>query len=115
MDQIRIDNLKLFGKHGVEEKERRTKQEFTISVLLDFKTRKAGLSDRLADTIDYTKTRDTIREIIEGKSYRLIESLAEKMCFEILKDKRVRAVELSIAKTTMWKNGTPGITIRRGR
>ncbi len=115
MDEIHIDRVSFFGKHGVEEKERRIKQEFVISVRLGFKTRKAGASDRLADTIDYGETRELIRTVIEGKSCKLLETLAEKTCSAILKDGRVRTVEFSIRKTTMWKNGVPGITVRRER
>ena len=113
MDHIHITNLLFRGKHGFGDIERRVEQEFLIEASIEFDTAKAGVSDKLADTIDYTDVRDKIKQVIEGKSRYLIESLAEDISRKILEDKRIKSAEITIKKTAVWDNGVPGVTIVR--
>ena len=115
MDYIHIHKLRVRGKHGVFALERRVEQEFEISAKLSVDTPKAGKSDNLEDTVDYNEIRSKIRTIIEGGSRFLIEKLAEEIAGSILKDERIKSVELTIYKPEVWDDGTPGITITRSR
>ncbi len=115
MDYIHIDNLSFSGKHGVYANERRVEQEFIISLRLGFDTKGAGKSDDLSDTVDYQKVKDVVAEIIEGSSRYLIEKLAEEIATRILEDARVQSAEVTIKKTAVWDNGTPGVTILRSQ
>jgi dihydroneopterin aldolase len=112
-DHIRITDLFFRGKHGVGNAERNIEQEFLIEADLSFDTQKAGVSDKLVDTLDYSKVRNKIREVIEGPSRYLIEALAEDIAKRILEDKRIKSVEITIRKTAVWKNGVPSVTITR--
>lgn len=113
MDYIHIDDLRVSGKHGVGAEERAKPQEFLVSVRLGADTRKAAASGRLEDTIDYHDTLKLIENVFENTSHSLLETLAEHITAEILKDKRVHSVELTIKKTGVWRNGIPGVTILR--
>lgn len=113
MDYIFIEGLKVAGKHGVMEHERKVEQEFEISLKMGVDTAAAAQSDKLKDALDYAPVRDTIVHIIQTNSFYLIERLADTLCAEILKDKRIRTIELTIRKTAVWDNGVPGITIVR--
>ena len=113
MDHIHIDNLLFRAKHGAYAKERRIEQEFSVEVTLGVETPLAGKSDKLKDTIDYQKVKNIIQEVIEGSSRYLIEKLAEEIAVRVLKDKRIKNIELTIRKPEVWDNGTPGITIIR--
>src|SRR5436305_1213362 len=113
MDYIFIEGLKVNGKHGVMEHERKVEQEFEISAKIEVDTAKAAQSDDLADALDYAPIKEKITEIIQTNSFYLIERLADTLCAEILKDKRITKVELTIRKTAVWDNGVPGITIVR--
>ena len=113
MDHIRTTNLFFRGKHGVGSAERNVEQEFLIEAVMTFDAAKAGTSDRLADTLDYSAVRDKIRDVIEGPSRYLIEALAEDIAKRILEDKRIKSVEITIRKTAVWKNGVPSVTITR--
>jgi dihydroneopterin aldolase len=115
MDYIHIDKLVFRGKHGCFAKERRVEQEFALSVKLGVDTAKAGHSDNLADTINYSEVKKTIQEVIEGGSRFLIETLAEEIAQKILQDQRIQTVELTIQKPEVWQNGVPGVTIFRSR
>src|SRR6185437_5259687 len=113
MDYIFIEDLKVAGKHGVMDVERKVEQEFVIDVRREVDTKKAAQSDDLADALDYAPVKEKIIEIIKNNSFYLIERLADTLCAEILKDKRITKVELTIRKTTVWDNGVPGVTITR--
>lgn len=113
MDYITIDNLFFRGKHGVYAAERKVEQEFQISLRLGFDAAKSAASDNLADTVDYDEVKREVREVIEGGSRYLIESLAEDITARVFKDARIQSVEVSIQKTAVWDNGVPGVIIVR--
>lgn len=53
MDQIRIEQLEVFAKHGAIPEENVLGQKFLVSAVLHTDTRKAGRSDQLDQTISY--------------------------------------------------------------
>jgi len=112
-DCIFIEGLRVAGKHGVGEAERKVEQEFEIWARMEVDTTRAALSDKLEDALDYAPVKEKIIEVIQGKSFYLIEKLADTLCAQILKDKRIRTVELTIKKIAIWTNGVPGVTITR--
>lgn len=113
MDYVYIENLRVHGKHGVMERERHVEQEFEISAVMECDTAQAAGSDNLADALDYAPVREKIVNIVQGNSFYLIERLGETICQEILKDARIRSVELTIRKPEVWDNGTPGLRMTR--
>lgn len=115
MDYIHITNLFFSGKHGVRDAERKVEQEFLIEVKLGFDTAKACKSDKLVDTVDYSEVKNKIQQVIEGSSRYLIETLAEDIATKVFEDARIESAEITIKKTAVWDNGTPGVTIFRKR
>lgn len=113
MDHIFIEGLKVAGKHGVMAHERVVEQEFQIDVRMEVDTKKAAASDKLEHALDYAPIKEKIVEIIQINSFYLIERLADTIAAEILKDKRISKVELTIRKSAVWDNGVPGITVVR--
>jgi len=113
MDSIFIEGLKVAGKHGVMAHERVVEQEFQIDVRMDVDTKQAAASDDLVDALDYAPIKEKIVEIIQTNSFYLIEKLADTIANEILKDKRITKVELTIRKTAVWDNGVPGVVVIR--
>lgn len=113
MDSIHIHNLVFPGKHGVYEQERKLEQEFLVDLILNTDLAKAGVSDDLADTIDYHRVKDIVRHIIVDTSSYLIEKVAQDIADAILKETVVDSVTVTVQKTTIWKDGIPGVTITR--
>ncbi len=101
------------GKHGVGEAERKVEQEFEIWAKMEVDTAQAAQSDELEDALDYAPIKEQIVETIQGRSFYLIERLADTLCQEILKDKRIRTIELTVKKVAIWTNGVPGVTVVR--
>lgn len=86
------------GRHGVRHAEREQAQEFKVDVEVDCDLSEAGRTDRLEDTVDYTKVRDIAREVVEGESAKLLETLASHIAERVLDLHRVAAVSVTVAK-----------------
>ena len=76
-DSIKLSNIKLYGYHGVNDFERENGQFFLINLRLFLDLKKAGLSDSLKDTVYYSRVYECIKDIIEGRSIKLLEKLAD--------------------------------------
>ena len=86
------------GRHGVRPAERDQPQEFKIDIEVDADLAAAGRTDLLADTVDYTRARAAVREVIEGESMQLLESLASAIAQRVLALPHVEAVLVRVAK-----------------
>lgn len=115
MDTIYIKDLLVTARHGVLKKEHRERQRFSVSVLASVDTGEHVTQDTINKTLDYRKVRDTVLEIMHGRSHKLIEVLAAEIATKVLTDKRVAAIEVGIEKLDVWTNGRPGVIIRRSR
>lgn len=115
MDTIFIRDLKVRGKHGVSLAERAREQEFVVDIGIEFDTRAAAKSDELADTVDYNFFRDSAKQVVEGESFHLLEKLADAVAKKILLDSRIGAVSITVRKTEMYPDCTPGVTVVRSK
>lgn len=72
---IEVYGLEVFGYHGVLPEERERGQLFLYDVTLV--AHDAGVrSDKLGDTVDYTKVVACVRDVSSGRRFNLIEALA---------------------------------------
>ncbi len=115
MDTIFIRDLTLRGKHGVYDEEQTREQEFVLDIAVDFDTRKAASSDDIKDTANYAIFRKVAKEVVEGPPFKLLEKLADVVAQKILEDTRIGRVSVTIRKTGMYKDCTPGVTVIRER
>lgn len=97
-DVIRVDGIRGYGYHGVLPDERATGQEFLVDVAIETDLSRAGLSDDLADTLDYAAVAATVVARIEGEPVDLIERLAQLVADDVLADPRVDAVRVRVHK-----------------
>ncbi|MBC1808157.1 dihydroneopterin aldolase [Listeria cossartiae subsp. cayugensis] len=84
MDKIYLNELVFYGYHGVLAEETKLGQTFRVSLILGLSTKKAGMSDSVEDTVSYAEVYETVKGIVEGKPFKLIEALAEKIATEVL-------------------------------
>ncbi|EIZ6719466.1 dihydroneopterin aldolase [Listeria monocytogenes] len=84
MDKIYLNELVFYGYHGVLAEETKLGQTFRVSLILGLSTKKAGISDSVEDTVSYAEVYETVKEIVEGTPFKLIEALAEKIATEVL-------------------------------
>src|SRR5574340_806629 len=83
-DKILLHGAQFFGRHGVSDEEQRLGGRYVVDIELQHNLARAAASDNLIDTISYSDVYRTVHEIIEGKSFRLLESLAEAIAQTLL-------------------------------
>ena len=98
MDRIRICDLLVRCILGINEKERREKQDVLINLTIHADLRKAGKSDSIEDTVDYRALKKRILVMVESSQYFLVEALAEAVAELCLDQQEVRQVEVSVEK-----------------
>lgn len=98
-DEIRIDGLEVFARHGVYPEEREKGQTFLVNAVLYTDIRRAGLEDNLENTTDYGDVCRFITDWMQDNTYRLLEAVVEKLSKAILLEyPLVTAVELEVKK-----------------
>jgi len=117
MDRIELRGMSFTGRHGVRDAERASVQEFRVDVEVEADLAEAGRTDRLADTVDYTKVRAAAREVIEGPPQQLLETLAGAIAERVLRLPRVEAVSVRVAKrpASMQPIDAAAVHIKRTR
>lgn len=100
MDQIRIENLEVYARHGAIPEENVLGQKFIISSVLYVDTRSAGRSDRLEETISYGRLSKFMDRYMRENTYQLLECAAESLAREILLmyPEALKGIELEIKK-----------------
>ena len=107
---VEVHGLELFGRHGVEDDERRDGQTFLVDVTLDIAEPK---EDEIEATIDYRSVRDIVRSINDSESYQLLETFAAKIAEALNTELRVQRVRVSVRKPGIaWAEWT-GVTCER--
>jgi dihydroneopterin aldolase len=95
---LELNELAIFGRHGVLEEERRDGQEFLYDIRLDVGD--AGISDRIEDAVDYREVADCVREVSDSRSFNLIEALAAETADALLGRFPVRSARVQVTKTS---------------
>ena len=84
-DEIHVENLEVFAKHGVFPEENRLGQKFLICLVMYMDTRPAGTSDDLTKSVNYGEVSAFMTQWMQENTYQLIESAAEHLCEALLK------------------------------
>ncbi|KAG4205595.1 hypothetical protein ERO13_A04G112940v2, partial [Gossypium hirsutum] len=82
-DKLILRGLKFHGFHGVKSEEKKLGQKFLVDVDAWMDLRSAGRSDLLSDTISYTDIYRIVKEVVEGQSRDLLESVAQMIASKI--------------------------------
>lgn len=98
-DFIKVTNLKVFAYHGVLAEEKKNGQDFYLNAKVYVDMRKAGLTDKLEDTINYDKVCIFLAEVFAENRYDTIEAAAEYTVQEIMVHfETIEAMELEVRK-----------------
>ncbi|MFD8499590.1 dihydroneopterin aldolase [Amycolatopsis sp. NPDC059657] len=98
-DRIKLTGLRVFGRHGVFEHEKRDGQEFIVDITAWLDLAPAAASDDLTKTLHYGELAELAAGIVAGEPYDLIESVAGKIADEVFaKDARLTEVEVTVHK-----------------
>ncbi|BCN42367.1 dihydroneopterin aldolase [Prescottella equi] len=97
-DRIELRGLKVRGNHGVFDHEKRDGQDFYVDVTLWMDLAPAAASDDLQDTFDYGNLAQRAAAIVGGPARDLIETVAAEIADDVMRDDRVRGVEVVLHK-----------------
>jgi len=82
----------------VRPEERERPQEFKVDIEVDCDLSEPGKTDRIEDSVDYRQIQVIAKEVIEGESRKLLETLAARIADRVLEIPRVGGVTVRIAK-----------------
>jgi dihydroneopterin aldolase len=85
LDKIFVNQMEFYGYHGVFPEETRLGQRFIVDLMVLIDLKKAGESDELEYSVNYGELFQVCKEIVEGKPYKLVEAIAEKIAETVLK------------------------------
>lgn len=98
MDRIRICGLRELGVHGALPEEQLRPQPFEVDVELQVDVRRAGASDALEETVDYSAVCEAISRVVSSERHQLLERLATRIGEVCLSDPRVQGVVVEVRK-----------------
>jgi 7,8-dihydroneopterin aldolase/epimerase/oxygenase len=94
---IELSGIELVAHHGVEEDERRRGQRFLFDIWLDV-PEDAARTDRIEDAVDYRDVTAAVREVSDGRGFRLLEALASAVANELLRRFPVERARVRVRK-----------------
>jgi len=98
MDCILISDLSVRCIIGVNEEERRKRQDVVINLAIDADLRQAAQSDRFEDTVDYRAIKKRIVSMAESSQFYLVEAMAEAIAGICLENPAVTGVRVRVDK-----------------
>ncbi len=98
MDRIVIAGLRELGVHGVLPEEQTRPQPFEVDVELSVDASRAGDSDALEHTVDYSAVAEAVSRVVRSERYQLLERLATRIAEVCKVDERVVAVAVTVRK-----------------
>lgn len=115
MDQINIRQLKLSAVIGVYPRERQAPQPLIVDIALHTDLQMSGRSDQLADTVDYAALVERVSKAVAASHFLLLEALAEHIADLCLRELRIAAVDVAVAKPDALPGVGVAVTIHRSR
>jgi len=98
MGKITLEGLEFFSFHGYYDEEQKIGNKYGVDITIDTFLEKAGMDDKLSETIDYEELYKIIREEM-GKPSRLLENIGGRIMRSVFQNfPLVTFVEISISK-----------------
>lgn len=115
-DRILVRDLRLRGIVGINDWERKKRQDIVINLTLFGDFRLAGSSDKIEDTLNYRSlTKDVIAHV-EASSHYLVEALATELARICVVDHGAQRALVRVEKPAALRFAdSVGIEIDRGR
>ena len=93
--KVEVHGVEVFGRHGLNEIERRDGQTFLFDVTLELDEPR---EDAIGATVDYREVRDCVHELSAAHAYNLLESLAAAVADELVSRFGVSSVRVRVRK-----------------
>jgi dihydroneopterin aldolase len=113
MDQIVIQDLEVFYRVGVPDQERAERQRLLLTIELERDFTLAAKTDDLAKTIDYHQLSRRLLGYGDGRSWKLIETLAVELAAMILREFKPERVAVEVKKFVLAEARWVSVRARR--
>ena len=97
-DEIHIEQLDIFTRVGVPEKERANPQRLTVSISFWPNSQTSDLGDHIERTVNYSAVAEETKNFMRDQSVSLIETLAERLASHLLKSFPIQKVTIELRK-----------------
>ena len=97
-DAIHVEQLELLAHVGVPDDERGKPQRITVTISAWPKVSLHGLSDDISGTINYAAMARLVRDVVDERRDKLIETLAEKIAERLLRELPIRRLRIELRK-----------------
>lgn len=116
-DRVFVEGLELYCVIGLQPWERQVMQKVRIDLAMDTDCRPAAATDDPGKALDYKAVSKRVQQLVEGSSFLLVESLAERIAALILADfPGASSVTVRVAKPGAVRFAEAvGVEIRRER
>lgn len=99
LDRITLKSLQIHGKHGYYPEERENGNHFEIDLTASGHFRDSIKKDNLGETFDYEVAETIVKDVINGPSEKLIETLCAKIGDQLFeKFSSIKALTISLRK-----------------
>ncbi|MBN8248058.1 MAG: dihydroneopterin aldolase [Verrucomicrobia bacterium] len=114
MDSILVSDLEVQFHVGVPDAERAQPQRLLISLELDHNFEQAAATDDLTHTLNYDAVCQRVRALGEGRSWKLIETLAVEIAGMIRKEFKPARVRVMVKKFIIPGTQFVAVRVERG-
>jgi 7,8-dihydroneopterin aldolase/epimerase/oxygenase len=116
VDTVFIEDLRIETVIGIYDWERKIRQVVAIDLEMAFDNRKPAVSDDIGDTLNYKAVSKRLIAFVEGSSFQLVETLAERCADIVLNEFDVGWLRLKLSKPGAVRGSRAvGVAIERGR
>ncbi len=116
MDIVFVSDLDIDTVIGIFDWEREIRQTVRLNIEMNTDVRKAALTDRIEDALDYKAVSKRLIAFVEKSEFGLVETLAERCAEIILNEFPVQWVRLKLDKPGAVRGSrSVGILIERGQ
>lgn len=115
-DKVIIKNILLRGIIGVNDWERKERQDIIINITLYTDTRAVARTDSLEGGINYRSVCKRVGKLVESTSFYLVETLAEEIAKLCLREFPADAITVSVEKPNAVRfSVSVGVEITRSK
>lgn len=113
-DHISIVGLEIYAHIGVPDEERSRRQKLLVNLGLKVRSvEDAAHTDNVANTVDYAKVANTVKDVAAARPRKLIETLAEDIAAAVFAYERIKEATVEIEKFVLPDAHHVSIEIRR--
>ncbi|MSP78240.1 MAG: dihydroneopterin aldolase [Dehalococcoidia bacterium] len=98
MDTISLKGMVFYGYHGALPEEQKLGQRFIVDLDVEADLQRAGVSDQLGHTINYSQLFHIAKEVMEGPPMHLLEAVGETIASKVLSGFPVTSVRVRVSK-----------------